>query len=94
MAVLRESPWYQEIVQEGFQQGVREGLVEAVLRVLQSRFELSGSTVERLTLQLQKLGEVEVLRQLLVAAVTAEDIEQFQTALEHSNGFTDEGAGL
>ncbi|MFQ5594202.1 MAG: Rpn family recombination-promoting nuclease/putative transposase [Anaerolineae bacterium] len=98
MAVLRESPWYQEIVQEGFlegiQEGIQKGLVEAVLHLLQSRFELSDSAVERLTLQLQKVSEVEVLRQLLVAAATAERLDQFQAALERSDGFNDQGPNL
>ncbi|MCC5600178.1 DUF4351 domain-containing protein [Nostoc favosum] len=34
MAVLRESPWYQEIEQRGIQQGARRQLI----RVLQQRF--------------------------------------------------------
>ncbi|MFQ5857975.1 MAG: hypothetical protein ACE5LU_20410 [Anaerolineae bacterium] len=113
MAVLRESPWYQEIVQEGFlqgrqagiqegiqegrqegiQEGIQKGLVEAVLHLLRARFEPPDSTVERLTLQLQKVGDVEVLRRLLVAAATAEDLDHFQAVLERPDGFADAEAG-
>ena len=62
MTVLRESPWYQEIVQEGLQKGLlqgrqegrqegiqkglQQGLVEAVLHLLRTRFDLSGDAVE------------------------------------------------
>jgi len=53
MAVLRESPWYQEIEQKGVQQGASRLLT----RVLQRRFgeipqelvaRLEGETVEKL----------------------------------------------
>ncbi len=100
MAVLRESPWYQEIVQEGLQQGLQEGLqqglqeglqqgvqqglVEAVLHLLRTRFDLLGSAVESLAVQLQKVSEDEVLRQLLVDAASTESIDEFQSSLERA----------
>ncbi len=94
MAVLRESPWYQEIVQEGLQQGrqeglqegVQKGLVEAVLHLLRTRFDLSGSAVESLAMQLQKVSEAEVLRQLLVVAASTESMDEFQASLERAAG--------
>lgn len=82
MAVLRESPWYQEIVQEGRQEGRQEGLLEAVLHLLRTRFDLSGSDVEGLATQLQRVKEAEVLRQLLVNAASAESIDEFRASLE------------
>ena len=96
MTVLRESPWYQEIVQEGLQQGIQEGiqqglqqgvqkgLVEAVLHLLRTRFDLSGSAVESLAMQLQKVSEAEVLRQLLVDAASTESMDEFQASLERA----------
>jgi len=78
MAVLRESPWYQAIVQEG----VQEGLFEAVLHLVQTRFDLSSSAVEGLATQLQGAREAEVLRQLLVDAANAESIDEFRVSLE------------
>jgi len=94
MTVLRESPGYQEIVQEGLQQGIQEGiqqglqqgvqqgLVEAVLHLLRTRFDLLGSAVESLAVQLQKVSEAEVLRQLLVDAASTESMDEFQASLE------------
>jgi predicted transposase YdaD len=82
MAVLRESPWYQEIVQEGRQEGRQEGLLEAVLHLVRTRFNLSGSDVEGLAMQLQRVKEAEVLRQLLVDAASAESIDEFRASLE------------
>ncbi len=90
MAVLRESPWYQEIVQEGHQEGLlegiqkgrQEGLFEAVLHLVQTRFDLSNSDVEDLATELQRLKEADVLRQLLVSAASAESIVEFRASLE------------
>lgn len=42
MAVLEQSPWYQEILQQGvergLQQGVERGLQQSLLRILHRRF--------------------------------------------------------
>lgn len=66
MAVLRESPWYQQILKEGleqgWQQGQREGELQLVLRQLSRRFgELEEATKQKIRLlsveQLEALGE-------------------------------------
>lgn len=90
MTVLRESPWYQEIVQEGVQQGVRK----AVLHLLQSRFELSDETVKHLTSQLEQVHDEETLHRLLVTAANAERLDQFQTGLGQAIRLTNDGADL
>ncbi len=86
MAVLRESPWYQEIIQEGrqegLQEGIQKGLSEAVLHLVQTHFDLPGSAVEDLATQLQRVKETKVLRQLLVDAASAESIDEFRASLE------------
>ncbi len=38
MAVLRESPWYQEILKEGLQQGLQQGKIELVENLLTEQF--------------------------------------------------------
>ena len=98
MAVLREAPWYQQIVQEGIQvgrqegfqegrqegrqEGIQKGLLEAVLHLVQTRFDLSNSAVEGLATQLQRVKEAEVLRRLLVDAASAESIDEFRASLK------------
>jgi predicted transposase YdaD len=102
MAVLRESPWYQEIVQEGVQkgqqkgfqegrkEGLREGLregtqkgmLDAILHLVQTRFDLSDSDIEGLVTQLQRVKKAEVLRQLLVNAASVESMDDFGASLE------------
>lgn len=62
MTVLRESPWYNEILQEGLQKGRQEGELLLVLRLLTRRFGLlSEQRTEQIrqlsVLQLEDLGE-------------------------------------
>jgi predicted transposase YdaD len=70
MTVLRESPWYQEILKEGLQQGEQQGLQQGlqqgeaslVIKLLSKRFgELDQtlvSQIRRLQVpQLEALGE-------------------------------------
>lgn len=38
MAVLRESPWYNEILEEGVEQGLQQGALRQLLRMLEHRF--------------------------------------------------------
>jgi len=102
MAVLRESPWYQEIVQEGRleglqeglqkglqeglqegrQEGRQEGLLEAVLQLVQTRFALSGSDLDGLATQLRKVKDTQILRQLLVEAISVKSTDEFKASLE------------
>jgi predicted transposase YdaD len=37
MAVLRESPWYQEILRKGREEGRQEGRISLVLKLLNRR---------------------------------------------------------
>ncbi len=81
MAVLRESPWYQEILQEGERKGWQEGQQEearqGILRLLQVRFDLSSATVKELARRLQSIAELPRLRELLVDAAQVENVEAF-----------------
>jgi len=86
MAVLRESPWYQEIIQEGRQEGWREGrqegLIEAALQLVQARFALSGSDLDGLAAQLREVKDPQVLRQLLLSTISVESVDEFRISLE------------
>jgi predicted transposase YdaD len=62
MAVLWESPWYNQILQEGHKKGRQEEASGLILRLLKRRFgELSEAQEERIrqlsTPQLEDLGE-------------------------------------
>lgn len=76
MAVLRESPWYQEIVKEGVKQGTQRQLV----RVLQRRF---GPVPEGVQMELATLT-VEQLEDLVDVALTVDSFEEFVRHLSSS----------
>ncbi len=69
MAVLRESPWYQEIEQRGIQQGARRQL----MRVLQLRF---GEIPQPLQARLEG-GSLEQLESLMDAAIAVGSLDEF-----------------
>ncbi|MFN6487710.1 MULTISPECIES: Rpn family recombination-promoting nuclease/putative transposase [unclassified Nostoc] len=73
MAVLRESPWYQEIEQRGIQQGARRQLI----RVLEQRF---GEIPHEVEIRLE--GEsVEQLENLMDSAIAVSSLDEFVSIL-------------
>ncbi|MEH2464735.1 Rpn family recombination-promoting nuclease/putative transposase [Nostoc sp.] len=85
MAVLRESPWYQEILTEGKQLGLEQGLEQGVqqgarrqlIRVLQRRFgEVPPSIAVRLESE-----SVEQLESLMDVAIAVNSLAEFMTVL-------------
>ncbi len=73
MAVLRESPWYQEIEQIGIQQGARRQLI----RVLEQRF---GEIPHEVEVRFE--GEsVEKLESLMDSAIAVNSLDEFVSIL-------------
>jgi len=70
MAVLRESPWYQQILQEGIQQGESE----LVLRQLTRRFGTLDQALEQ-RIQGLSLEQLESLAEQLLEFSTVEELE-------------------
>jgi len=78
MAVLRESPWYQQILQEGRQEGRQEGELQLVLRLLNRRFGALNATLEQ---QIRGLS-VEQLETLAEELLEFSTVEELETWLE------------
>ena len=80
MTVLRESPWYNEILTEGLQKGHQEGRQEGelllVLRLLTRRF---GLLSEQRTEQIRQLSvlQLEDLGEALLDFESMTDLEQY-----------------
>ncbi|HEY9799687.1 MAG TPA: Rpn family recombination-promoting nuclease/putative transposase [Leptolyngbyaceae cyanobacterium] len=77
MAVLRESPWYQEIEQNGVKLGLEQGVQQEarrlLIRVLQRRF---GEITQELVARLE--GEsVEKLENLMDNAIAVNSLDEF-----------------
>ena len=77
MVVLRQSPWYHEILEEGRQEGRQEGLREALSRLLEHRF---GPLPEDLLARLAQLTPEQLIDLELVAAEAA-SLAEFQDHL-------------
>ncbi|MBR8826536.1 MAG: Rpn family recombination-promoting nuclease/putative transposase [Gomphosphaeria aponina SAG 52.96 = DSM 107014] len=96
MVVLRESPWYQEILKEGLERGEKQGIeqgieqglqqglqqegIKLVSKLIQRRFGEISST---LMLQLQQLS-VEKLENLAEELLDITEIEQVQKWLQEN----------
>jgi len=77
MTVLRESPWYEEILKEGLQQGEKQGWQQGeaslVLRQLTKRFgELEFST--RSQIQTLSVSQLELLGESLLDFASSDDL--------------------
>jgi predicted transposase YdaD len=81
MAVLRESPWYQEIRQEGEQTGVLKGKLSLVLRLLTRRI---GGVAPDVRSQIQSLSltQIEALGEALLDFSSPLDLENWLQANE------------
>ena len=73
MAVLRESPWYQEIEQRGIQQGALRQLI----RVLEQRF---GEIPHEAEIRLEGKN-VEQLETLMDSAIAVSSLDEFVSIL-------------
>jgi predicted transposase YdaD len=90
MAVLRESPWYNQILEEGLQQGLQQGQMEGtvrtqrenILQVLRARFGLSRRKEKPLADQLETIDDLDDLRDLFSHALLDVTLTDFSTQLE------------
>ena len=81
MTVLRESPWYQEILQEGVAQGIQEGIEQGIQqerrgsleRILKLRFSEIPSEI---SIRIQALT-LEQLEELMATALTVNSLDEF-----------------
>jgi len=78
MAVLRESPWYQEIEQRGVERGRRDEILSNIEMSLEAKF---GSDGLELMPQITQISDLEGLKQILRSIVVANNIEELQDTL-------------
>ena len=83
-AIMRESSFAQYIKQLGIEQGIEQGerrsLAEAILEVLEIRFDLSEA--HPLSDRIVAIDDLQRLKQLLRAAVQVSSLEAFEQALD------------
>ncbi|MEH2110114.1 Rpn family recombination-promoting nuclease/putative transposase [Nostoc sp.] len=86
MTVLRESPWYQEILREGEARGEAEGEARGEVRGIISSIETSleakfGSDGLELMSQISQISDLEQLKEILRRIVVANTIQELQNVL-------------
>jgi predicted transposase YdaD len=95
MAVLLESPWYRQILQEGEkrgekrgeEQGKKAGLLSGIATILELKFGVNGL---QLMAEIQTLDQVELLEAVLTSLKTVESLEElrlvygFQSSNSHN----------
>ncbi|WP_298913613.1 Rpn family recombination-promoting nuclease/putative transposase [uncultured Nostoc sp.] len=78
MTVLRESPWYQEILREGEARGELRGILSSIEINLELKF---GDNGLQLMPQINQINDLERLKTFLRNVVTANNIEELQQVL-------------
>ncbi|MEH2462643.1 Rpn family recombination-promoting nuclease/putative transposase [Nostoc sp.] len=82
MTVLRESPWYQEILREGEARGEARGELRGILSSIEINLELKfGDNGLQLMPQINQINDLERLKTILRDVVTANSIEELQQVL-------------
>ena len=79
-AIMRESSFAQYIKQQGIEQGERRSTIEAILEVLEIRFDLSEA--HPLSARIAAIDDLQYLKQLHRAAIQVSDFEAFQHLLD------------
>ena len=79
MTVLRESPWYQQIVTEseqlGEERGERRGIISSLEMTLEMKF---GSDGLQLMSQILPISDLESLKAILRSVIAANTVEELQ----------------
>ncbi|MEH2044922.1 Rpn family recombination-promoting nuclease/putative transposase [Nostoc sp.] len=78
MTVLRESPWYQEILREGQARGEVRGIISSIETSLEAKF---GSDGLELMSQISQISDLEQLKEILRRIVVANTIQDLRNVL-------------
>ncbi|MBW4642035.1 MAG: Rpn family recombination-promoting nuclease/putative transposase [Goleter apudmare HA4340-LM2] len=77
MAILRESPWYQEIEQRGKKAGLQEGLLSGIELALEIKFGSDGLELMPTISQISDLQKLQVVKQAIKSSNTIEELRAF-----------------
>ena len=80
MDILRESSFAQYLKQEGIEQGERRSTIEAILEVLEIRFDMPET--HPLSARIAAIDDLQHLKQLLRTAIQVPNLEAFQRVLD------------
>ncbi len=75
--VLRESPYYQEILQEGREEGKLEGQRELLLAIVQARFPEMARLTKKLVTVIDDSASLQDVTVKISMARTDEEVQQY-----------------
>jgi predicted transposase YdaD len=79
MTVLRESPWYQEILKEGEKIGIDLVIKQEIISSIEFALELKfGSAGLQLLSEISKLDNLDILRQIKNALRSANNLDEIR----------------
>lgn len=87
MVILRESPWYQEILKEGekigidlgIQQGIDLGIQQEIISSIELGLELKfGSEGLAILPEIRKITDIEILKQIRQALLTVNNLQELR----------------
>ncbi|NEQ41639.1 MAG: Rpn family recombination-promoting nuclease/putative transposase [Okeania sp. SIO3I5] len=79
MAVLQQSPWYQQILQEGIEIGQQQGQQQGILSGIEIGLELKfGELGKEIFSEINTIENIQVLETILSSLKTVETIEQLR----------------
>ena len=83
MAILRESPWYEEILKEGEKRGIQEGInlgiQQEFLSTLEWGLELKfGNEGLAILPEIRQITDLEILKQIRQALLTVNNLEELR----------------
>lgn len=80
MAVLHESPWYQEILREGEKRGEKRGeergLLSGIELALEIKFGTPGLELMPIISQIHDLQQLKVIQQAIKTSNTIDELRQ------------------
>ncbi len=75
MAVLSESPWYQQILREGEERGMRQGMLSGIELGLELKF---GTVGLELMPEISQISDLERLRAIQEGIKTVNTLEELR----------------
>ncbi|MBD1905530.1 hypothetical protein NDI37_14180 [Funiculus sociatus GB2-A5] len=75
MAVLQESPWYQEILQQGEQNGIRQERLASIELGLEVKFGTEGL---QLMPEISQISDLELLKAIQRGVMMVNTIDELQ----------------